>query len=122
MGSLYCTLLIDNEAMVMECHLSDKCSLLCTCAESTLADVCDRISDGSVTLTELSLIEKEKNHVLKLIGATIKDEDIAKHLEEALKIRLREHKRFCEEKERLFQLCNRVPPKIQGILYCICST
>ncbi len=107
--------------MVKECHLSEKCLLLCTCAESTLTDVCDRISDGSVKSSELSLIEKKKNHVLKLIGA-VKDEDVAKHLEEALEIRLREHKRFCEEKERLFQLCNCVPPKIQGILYRICST
>ncbi len=62
-------------------HLSEKCLLLCTCAESTLSDVCDRISDASVTLRELSLIEKKKNHVLKLIGAAIKDEDVAKHLE-----------------------------------------
>ncbi len=68
--------------MVKEYHLSEKCLLLCTCAESTLTDVCDRISDGSVTSSELSLIEKKKNHVLKLIGA-VKDEDVAKRLETA---------------------------------------
>ncbi len=96
-------------------HLTEKCLLLCACAESSLADVCDRISDGSVTPRELSLIEKKKNHVLKLIGAAIKNKDVAKHLREALAIRLREHKRFCEEKEHLVQLCNRVPIKIQGI-------
>ncbi len=78
--------------------------------------MCDRISEGSVTPSELSLIEKKKNHVLKLIGAAIKDKDVAKHLEEALEIRLREHKIFCEEKERLVLLCDRVPIKIQGIL------
>ncbi len=103
--------------MVKEYHILDECLLLCTCAESTLSDMCDRISEGSVTSNELSLIEKKKNHVLKLIGAATKDKDVAKHLEEALEIRLREHKRFCEEKERLVQLCNRVPIKIQGILY-----
>ncbi len=69
-----CTLLIENEAMVKEYHISEKCLRLCACAESTLSDVCDRISDGSVTPRELSLIEKKKNHVLKLIGAAIKDE------------------------------------------------
>ncbi len=103
--------------MVKEYHLSEKCLLLCTCAESTLSDVCDRISDGSVTPRELSLIEEKKNHVLKLIVTIIKNKDVAKHLEEALEIRLREHKRFCEEKEHLVQLCNRVPIKIQGTLY-----
>ncbi len=105
--------------MVEECHLFDECCLLlCTCAESTLTVVCDRIGDGNITPSELSLIEKEKNHVLKLIGAATENKDGAKHLEEALEIRLREHKRFREEKEHLFQLCNRVPIKIQGILYC----
>ena len=105
--------------MVKEYHLSEKCLLLCTCAESTLSDVCDRISEGSVTSNELSLIEKKKNHVLKLIGAATKDKDVAKHLEEALEIRLREHKRFCEEKERLVLLCDRVPIKIQGIIIAL---
>ncbi len=107
--------------MVKEYDISDKCLLLCACAESTLSDVCDRISDGNVTPSELSLIEKKKNHALKLIGAATKDKDVAKHLEEALEMRLREHKRFCEEKEHLVQLCNHVPIKIQGILYMYTS-
>ncbi len=100
--------------MVKEYHLSEKCLLLCTCAESTLSHVCDKISDGSVTPSELSLIEKKKNHVLKLIGAATKDKDEAKRLEEALEIRLREYIRFCEEKEHLVLLCDHVTIKIQG--------
>ncbi len=100
--------------MVKEYHLSDKCLLLCTCAESTLTDVCDRISDGSVTPRELSLIEKKKNHVLKLIDAAIENKGAAKCLEEALEIRLREHKIFCEEKECLVLLCDHVTIKIKG--------
>ncbi len=100
--------------MVKECHLSDKCLLLCACAESTLTDVCDRISDGNITQRELSLIEKKKNHVLKLTDAAFENKDA--RLEAALNIRLREHKRFCEEKERLVLLCDRIPIKIQGIL------
>ncbi len=100
--------------MVKEYHIFNEFLVLCTCAESTLTDVCDRISDGSVTPSELSLIEKKKNNVLKLIGAATKDKDVAKHLEEELEIRLREHKKFCEEKGRLVLLCNSVTIKIQG--------
>ncbi len=94
--------------MVKECHLFNESLLR---AESALTDVCKRISDGNITPSELSLIEKKKKHILKLIGAAIMDKDVAKRLEEALELRLREHKRFCEEKEHL---CNRVPIKIQG--------
>ncbi len=96
--------------MVKEYHIFDEFLVLCICAESTLTDVCDRIRDGNIVPSELSLIEKKKNHVLKLIDAAITDKDVANKLE----IRLREHKIFCEEKERLVQLCNRVPIKIQG--------
>ncbi len=102
--------------MVKQYHLSDECSLLCTCAESTLTDVCDKISDGSVTPSELSQIVKRKNHVLKLIDAGIKNKDVVNQLE----IRLREHKRFCEEKEHLVQLCDRVTIKIKGYISYIC--
>ena len=109
--------------MAKECHLSEKCLLLCTCAESTLTDVCDRISNGSVTPRELSLIDKKKNHVLKLIvAAASENKDVAKRLEEALEIRLREYKRFCEEREHLVLLCDRIPIKIQGILYTSSSS
>ncbi len=98
--------------MVKEYNLSEKCLLLCTCAESTLSDVCDRISDGSVTPSELSLIEKKKNHVLKLISAAIKNKDVT----EALEMRLREHKRFRVEKEHLVLLCDHVTIKIKGYI------
>ncbi len=97
--------------MVKEYHLSDKCLLLCTCAESTLTDVYNRISNGSVKSIELSLIKKKKNHVLKLICAAIKDEDVAKRLEAAtsekgLKLRKSEMKvgkvlEQCEDAERI---------------------
>ncbi len=97
--------------MVKECHLSEKCLVLCTCAESTLTDVCDRISDGSVTPSELSQIEKKKNHIVKLIGTAIQDKDV---VEATLEIRLREHKNFREEKEHLVQLCHHVTIKIKG--------
>ncbi len=108
--------MIENEAMVKEYHLSEKCLVLCTCAESTLMAVCGRISDGSVTPGELSLVKKKKNHVLKLIDAAIEDKDVSKRLEEALETRLKENKGFCEEKERLVQLFNCVSINIQGIL------
>ncbi len=100
--------------MVKEYHLSEKCLLLCACAETTLTDVCDRINDGSVTSSELSLIEKKKNHVLKLIGA-VKDKDVAKSLEAATsekgliemlrksEMRVGEVLKQCEDAERRAQ-------------------
>ncbi len=70
--------------------------------------MCDRINDGNITPRELSLIEKKKNHFLKMIDAAIENKGAAKCLEEVLEIRLREHKIFCEEKECLVLLCDRV--------------
>ncbi len=99
--------------MVKEYHLSQKCLLLCTCAERTLTDVCKKIRDGSVTLSELILIKKKKNYVLKLISGSIKEKDVTR-LEEALEMRLREHERFCEENKHLVQLCDHVTIKIKG--------
>ena len=97
--------------MVKEYHISEKCLLLCACAESTLSDVCKKISDGNITPSVLSLVKKKKNHVMKLINVAIEDRNV---LEEALAIRLREHKIFCEEKERMVLLCDRVTIKIKG--------
>ena len=100
--------------MVKEYFLSEKCIVLCTCAESTLTSVCDKIGDGSVTPSELFLMEKKKNHILKLISSMTKGKDIEKNLEKSLSIRFEEHKKFCEQKERLDLLCNRVI-KVKGM-------
>lgn len=97
--------------------LPEWCTFVCTCADSTLVDICDRLQNGTVTLKELEKISAKKNQMDKLCSSHIpqKDPEYAAKviaLKQILNQRIKERKHFTKTKDLLGFLCKRVQRKI----------
>lgn len=86
-----------------------------------LDDVCTRLNAGTVTLSELSLMKDNMDHVSKLIAANfLKDEKEEKFVHKSLQQRLDEYIQFLNRKKRLALLCQHIDVPVEGS-YASCA-
>ena len=99
--------------------LPDRSDVLCTCAVSTLEDVCRSILSGDITVKELHKITKRMDHMERLCSAT-KSGNLEKKgkaydtIVAAIKTRLHEYEAFTNRKNLLGSLCQGVIVKVKG--------
>ena len=94
--------------------LSEQCALLCMCAESTLDGVCTRIRNGEVTLEEISLLKKKKNHVEVLLAENESKKADGEQLKQLLHQRFDELEEYRERVVLLGQVCQSLTEPVKG--------
>ena len=109
--------IIENEAMTLMSGgygLSEQCTFLCACAESTLDGVCTRIRTGEATLEEISLLKKKKTHVEVLFTENKVKKADREQLKQLLHQRFDELEEFWERVVLLGQVCQSVTVPVKG--------
>lgn len=101
--------------------LPEWCTFLCTCADSTLIDVCDRLQNGAITFKELQKITEKRDQMEKLCSAHVPQDDPRNTeqivgLKKILQLRITEQKHFTRTCDLLGFLCRRVTVKVIGKL------
>ena len=124
-GMFICT---ESEALMtqeigdrLQSCLPEWCTVVCTCADSTLDDICDRLRTGIVTLEELKKITEKRDQLQALCSAHInrKDKQYTQKtaaLKQILQQRIKEQQRFTRTRELLGFLCGRISVKVLGRL------
>ena len=110
------SVIIENEAMMSSGSygLSEHCAFLCVCAESTLNDICTRIRNGELTVEEISLLKKKKNHVEVLLAENEAKKADGEQLKKLLHQRFDELEEFQERVVLLGQVCQSVTVTLKG--------
>ena len=94
--------------------LSEQCAFLCVCAENTLDCVCTRIRTGEVTLEEISLLKKKKNHVEVLCAENEAKKADGEQLKKLLHQRFDELEEFRKRVVLLGQVCQSITVPVKG--------
>ena len=94
--------------------LSEQCKFLCACAKSTLDGICTRIRNGEVTLEEISLFKKKKNHVEVLLAENEAKKTDEEQLKKLLHQRFDELEKFQEKVVHLGRVCQSVTVPVKG--------
>ena len=111
------SVIIENEAMMSggsAYDLSEQCTFLCVCAESTLDGVCTRIKNGEVTLEEISLLKKKKTHDEVLLTENEAKKADGEQLKKLLHQRFDELEEYRERVVLLGQVCQSVTVHVKG--------
>ena len=106
-----------NQAIVShisEFNLSEKCITLCISAKSILENICVQIANGNITLLELSQMEENYEHLMKLLVETVSDAEV-KTLQQLLAQRFLEQRCFTERLNDIRQLCQNVNVNVDGM-------
>ncbi len=96
--------------MIEDTHsnLSDKCSLMCSLADSSFMQMREQIFHGSVTFKDMEFILKKQDELKRLCAASE-----ACDLEAILKCRELECDSFRKYKTKLESLCSKLLSKVQ---------
>ena len=97
---------------VAEFNLSEKCIKLCKSAKSVLAEMCDSLESGDITLKKLSYVNENKDDLKKLLHEAMPDR--MKKLEQLLKERLQEQAFFTQRLHYLQRLCQTISIEVTG--------
>ncbi len=102
--------------------MPEECREFCLRAVSVLADMCDQVRRGNITLWDLRNITKAKEQMKQLCQAASKNgaqkEQLSfKSVEAALVSRMEEYRVFAEHQQHLSHLCNHIPSHVQGLLF-----
>ena len=85
-----------------------------------LDEIHTKIVDGTMSLRELLLMKNERDHVKKLLTASIHDEQKVKQVQQTLEEKFRECALFLDRKKHLGQLCRHVKVPVKGMTYQWC--
>ena len=115
-GSIYNYYYIENESMLSGSAygLSEQCTLLSACAESTIDGVCTRIRTGEMTLEEILLLKKKESHVEVLLSENEAEKADGEQLKQLLHQRFDELEEFRERVVLLGQVCQSVTVPVKG--------
>ena len=87
----------------------------CTFAESMLHNVCKNLTLGTVTVSDLELVNSHKEQLKRLCTASKdKDSKVFINIETAVKIRINELKQLTLHQDSLKTLYRVLPPNIRG--------
>ncbi len=101
--------------------MPEECREFCLRAVSVLADVCNQVRRGNITLRDLENITGAKEQMKQLCQAAYKDgaqkEQLSfKNVQSALQSRVEEYRAFADHKQHLSDLCTCIPSHVQGLL------
>lgn len=93
-----------------ECNLSDNCSVLCTCAETTLEKLCDKIKSGKITLDELRRVKNKRDCFYELCIANNSPDNMKLILQQ----KFDEYDEFYRQLDYIGQICDKVTINVKG--------
>ena len=100
--------------------LPESCISACAVAHSIFIDLCDKVTKGTVTVTELENISKREEHVGSLCAAAsgdTKDRKKFTALKKSIGCRMAEFKALRSHREQLDILCHLITIPVTGKFY-----